>query len=305
MPRLASPAFAAPQATYLAPVSYCCLEIPGVESSGRESKEGSVLHCFDTAVLSARVPRQTSEMSLPTRQRTGEEEAPKQRFVVGIDYGTTLTSVAYTCVPADGISFAGANRLDIQSILLWPGRAGRAEVPTKTIYYNDENNDPQLEWGFGTQTLQVQARGLTACHPISLAKLLLHSSHETDEETQSIRRYAAEIPRTGKELVEDFLARLYDHLFREDGRAPGFFWESEPDLMKRFKKSDIEFVIGVPAAWTEQEQIDVVGAAGRAGFQNASRVSEPEAVATEFFADEAYKGRLEVSILFSYDERLR
>ena len=66
--------------------------------------------------------------------------------------------------------------------------------------------------------------------------------------------------------------------------------------MKPFKKSDIEFVIGVPAAWKEQEQIDMVAAAGRAGFQNASRVSEPEAVATEFFADEAYKGRLEVSI---------
>jgi molecular chaperone DnaK (HSP70) len=234
-------------------------------------------------------------MSLPTRQRTGEEEAPKERFVVGIDYGTTFTSVAYACVPANGIPFAGANRLDIQSILLWPGRAGIAEVPTKTIYYNDENNDRQLEWGFGTQTLQMEARGLTACHPISLAKLLLHSSHETDEETQSIRRYAAEIPRTGKELVEDFLARLYDHLFRDDARDPGFFSESEPDLMKRFKESEIEFVIGVPAAWTEQEQIDMVAAAGRAGFQNASRVSEPEAVATEFFADEAYKGRLEVS----------
>jgi hypothetical protein len=41
----------------------------------------------------------------------------------------------------------------------------------------------------------------------------------------------------------------------------------------------------------------MVAAAGRAGFQNASRISEPEAVATEFFADEAYKGRLEVSIV--------
>jgi hypothetical protein len=241
--------------------------------------------------------RLTSEMSLPSRQRTGEEELPKQRLVVGIDYGTTFSSVAYACIPAEGIPLAGSHRPDIQPIMIWPAKTGTAELPTKTVYYNDENNDPKLEWGFGTRALEPEARGLTACHPISLAKLLLHSSHETGEETQCIRSYAAEIPRSGKELVEDFLARVYDYLFRDDSRAPGHLWESEPDLMKRFKKSDIEFVVGVPAAWTEQEQIDMVAAAGRAGFQNASRISEPEAVATEFFADEAYKGRLEVSIV--------
>jgi len=260
---------------------------------------------FDTVFIPARMSRQASETSLPTRQRTGEEEAPKQRRVIGIDYGTTLTSVAYACVPAEGIPFAGAHRLDIQTVLIWPGKAGLAEVPTQTIYYNDENDDPKLEWGFGAQTLQVEARGLTACHPISLAKLLLHTSQETDEETERIRRDAAEIPRTGKQLVQDFLSHLYEYLFCEDVRAPGLLWESEPDFMKHSRKSDIEFVIGVPAAWTEQEQIDVVAAAGRAGFQNASRVSEPEAVATEFFADEAYKSRLEVRILFSCDTSFR
>jgi hypothetical protein len=41
----------------------------------------------------------------------------------------------------------------------------------------------------------------------------------------------------------------------------------------------------------------MVAAVVRAGFQNASRVSDPEAVATEFFVDEAYKGRLGVSIV--------
>jgi len=41
----------------------------------------------------------------------------------------------------------------------------------------------------------------------------------------------------------------------------------------------------------------MVAAAGCVGFQNVSRVSEPKAAATEFFVDEAYKGRLEVSIV--------
>jgi molecular chaperone DnaK (HSP70) len=234
-------------------------------------------------------------MSIPTRQRT-TEELSKQRLVVGIDYGTTFSSVAYACIPVEGIPLAGSHRPDIQPIMTWPVKTGTAELPTKTIYYNDEKNEAKVEWGFGALALEPEARGLTACRHISLAKLLLHSSQETGEETQSIRRYAAEIPRSGKELVEDFLAYLYDYLFREDAIAPGYLWESEPDLMRRFKKSDIEFVIGVPAAWTEQEQIDMVAAAGRAGFQNASRVSEPEAVATEFFVDKAYKGLLEVRI---------
>jgi len=243
--------------------------------------------------------RHTSEMSLPTRQRTGEEEAPKQRLIVGVDYGTTFSSVAYATIPAEGFPLAGPNRPDIQPVVIWPGKTGTAELPTRTIYYSDENNDLKLMWGFGARGLELEARGFTAWHSIALAKLLLHSSYETGEETSSLQRYAAEIPKCGKELVEDFLARLFDYLFREDAMAPGHLWESEPDLMKRFKKSDIEFVIGVPAAWKEQEQIDMIAAAGRAGFRNASRVSEPEAVATEFFVDEAYKGRLEVSIVLS------
>ena len=243
--------------------------------------------------------RHTSEMSLPTRQRTGEEEAPKQRLIVGVDYGTTFSSVAYATIPAEGFPLAGPNRPDIQPVVIWPGKTGTAELPTRTIYYSDENNDLKLMWGFGARSLELEARGFTAWHSIALAKLLLHSSYETGEETSSLQRYAAEIPKCGKELVEDFLARLFDYLFREDAMAPGHLWESEPDLMKRFKKSDIEFVIGVPAAWKEQEQIDMIAAAGRAGFRNASRVSEPEAVATEFFVDEAYKGRLEVSIVLS------
>lgn len=260
-------------------------------------KESFYLHCSSTTFVQYQMSRQTSEISIPTRQKTGEEELPKGRLVVGIDYGTTFSSVAYACIPAEGTPLAGSHRLSIQPIMIWPARTGTAELPTKTIYYNDENNDPKVEWGFGAGALEPEAQGLTACHPISLAKLLLHSSHETGEETESIRRYAAEIPRSGNELVEDFLARLYDYLFREDAAAPGHLWESEPELMKRFKKNDIEFVIGVPAAWTEQEQIEMVAAAARAGFQNASRVSEPEAVATEFFADEACKGRLEVSFV--------
>jgi hypothetical protein len=58
-----------------------------------------------------------------------------------------------------------------------------------------------------------------------LAKLLLHSSYETGDETgeeaSSLQRYAVEIPKCGKELVKDFLTRLLDYLFREDAMAPG------------------------------------------------------------------------------------
>ena len=194
--------------------------------------------------------RHTSEMSLPTRQRTGEE-APRQRLIVGVDYGTTLSSVAYASIPIEGFPLAGPNRPDIQPVMIWPGKTGTAKLPTKAIYYNDENDDPKLEWDFSARALETEARGLTACRTISLAKLLLHPSRETGEETTRLQRCAAEIPKSGKELVEDFLARLYDYLFREDPRAPGHLWESEPELMKRFKTDDIEFVIGVPAAWRE------------------------------------------------------
>ena len=112
-------------------------------------------------------------MSLPTRQRTEEEEAPKQRLIVGVDYGTTFSSVAYATIPAEGFPLVGPNRPDIQPVMIWPGKTGTAELPTRTIYYNDENNDLKLEWGFGARSLELEARGFTAWRPIALAKLLL------------------------------------------------------------------------------------------------------------------------------------
>src|ERR1700728_1011718 len=111
--------------------------------------------------------RQTSEMSLPTRQRTGEGEAPKQRLIVGVDYGTTFSSVAYTTIPAEGFPLASPNRLDIQPVVIWPGKIGAAELPTRTIYYNDENGDLRLEWGFSARSLELEARVFTAWRPMS------------------------------------------------------------------------------------------------------------------------------------------
>ena len=281
------------------PRADCCLELWRLRSleTIRIESIAHLLH-FKLKIFTSTMSRHTSETSLPTRQRPGEEETGRERLVVGIDYGTTNTSVAYKLSSSDGMPFDGPIHLNIQPVEIWPGKSGMTELPTKTIYFKDARNVPGFAWGFKAETLNVVARKLTDCHYVTLAKLLLHSSPETNEEIRTLRNHTVDIPKPGTELVGDFLAQLHDYLFREDPADPGYFWDSEPNLMKRFRKSDIEFVIGVPAAWTEQEQIDMLAIAERAGFEKSSRVSEPEAVATEFFANEANEGTLQVRMVF-------
>jgi molecular chaperone DnaK (HSP70) len=205
-------------------------------------------------------------------------------LIIGIDYGTAHTSVAYLHIPRgqDSNHLSLGARLDkVLSVTKWPSGIGAAFVPTVTMYdcAGLRDNVPNLPkwWGYRVQRAIDREGAPDTAHVAHLAKLVLHEAQETAEESRRLKALAQRVGREEIDLIMDFLQQLYDYLLGEDG----YFAEHHASWLD---DSDIEFVFGVPAAWSIPEQQAMVETAKKVGFDNPSRGSEPEAVGVSYFA---------------------
>jgi hypothetical protein len=216
--------------------------------------------------------------------RKGKSKAAGGRLLVGIDYGTAHTSVAYSYIPAGQDVSPGSlgARLDkVQLITKWPGGPGTAFVPTVTMYDSAQRRSraPNIPkwWGYKVQRALDREEASGSARAVHLAKLILHEARETEIEASRLRDLAEDVGRKEIDLIMDFLQQLYNYLLGDDGyfKVHHATWLAD---------SDVEFVFGVPAAWSEPEQQAMVEAARSVGFITASRGSEPEAMAASYFA---------------------
>jgi hypothetical protein len=231
--------------------------------------------------------------------RRGKAKATRGRLLVGIDYGTAQTSVAYSHIPAgqeaSPVSL-GARLEKVHLITKWPGGPGTSFVPTVTMYDSASRRPrvPNLPkwWGYKVQRALDREEAPSTAHAVHLAKLILHESRETEKEANQLKELADKVGREQIDLIMDFLQQLYNYLLGDDG----YFKEHHASWLA---DSDIEFVFGVPAAWSEPEQQAMVEAAKKIGYNTPSRGSEPEAMAASYFAQH------ETSIEASYPGTLR
>jgi molecular chaperone DnaK (HSP70) len=222
--------------------------------------------------------------SHPGSNRKGKSKAVRGRLLVGIDYGTAHTSVAYSYIPPGQDVSPGSlgARLDrVNLITKWPGGPGTAFVPTVTMYDSAQRRSraPNLPkwWGYKVQRALDREEAPDTARAVHLAKLILHEARETEKEADRLRHLAEEVGRKEIDLIMDFLQQLYNYLLGDNG----YFIEHHASWLA---DSDIDFVFGVPAAWSEPEQQAMVEAAKSLGFITASRGSEPEAMAASYFA---------------------
>lgn len=166
----------------------------------------------------------------------------------------------------------------IDHIISWPGVTETAFVLTTTLYSSIENHpgDPKW-WGYKVGRALERKETSQSAYEIRLAKLLLHEAKKTKEETLRLKDLAHRAEKRGTELISDFLSHLQKFLFGENG----YFREHHSSWLTNVK---VEYIMGVPAAWSEPEQAAMIEAAIEAGINNPSRGSEPEAMAGIFFA---------------------
>lgn len=222
--------------------------------------------------------------SCTASNRKEKPKASRGRLLVGIDYGTAHTSVAYSHIPAGqdgshGSLGTGLERVNL--ITKWPGGPGTAFVPTVTMYDSAQRRSrtPNLPkwWGYKAQRALDREEAPNTARAVHLAKLILHESRETEKEASRLGNPAKEIGRNEIDLIMDFLQQLHNYLLGDNG----YFKEQHASWLA---ESDVDFVFGVPAAWSEAEQQAMVEAAKSLGFTAASRGSEPEAMAASYFA---------------------
>ncbi len=221
---------------------------------------------------------------LTRSNRKGKSKTKRGRLLVGIDYGTAHTSVAYSYIPAGQDVSPGSlgERLErVNLITKWPGGPGTAFVPTVTMYdsAHRKSRAPNLPkwWGYKVQRALDREEAPDTAHAVHLAKLILHEARETETEANQLKSLAEEVGRKQIDLIMDFLQQLYNYLLGDGG----YFKEHHASWLT---DCDIEFIFGVPAAWSDPEQQAMVEAAKCLGFTTASRGSEPEAMAASYFA---------------------
>ncbi|KAL2846179.1 hypothetical protein BJY01DRAFT_263382 [Aspergillus pseudoustus] len=204
--------------------------------------------------------------SLAYRPKAGtpSEDDDDDVMVIGIDFGTTYSGVAWATV-AD---FASDQ---INLITSWPG-TGREEgkAPTELFYEDDE-----IFWGY-----EIPADA----DPVRWFKLLLVKDEDLSDETRSSefilrgRKMLKETGKTAVGLIADYLRLLWDHILETVKKSRG---EYVIDALR------FHVVITVPAIWKGYARQGMEEAARQAGIL-ASRpagetllsfVPEPEAAA--------------------------
>jgi hypothetical protein len=157
----------------------------------------------------------------------------------------------------------------------WPGGNGITsdKVPTEIGYVNAPNTSPDdpfapkvVKWGFQFKPDEPRLR----CIKLFLDRnqKLPHFVSPLDTATQ-LQKYG----KTVMDAVSDYLTQIYMHTMETLTRRYGETFMS---------KAKVEFVLTVPAVWSDSAKNATLQAAERAGMGNRHElklISEPEAAA--------------------------
>ncbi|KAF8456976.1 hypothetical protein BGX38DRAFT_1266195 [Terfezia claveryi] len=198
---------------------------------------------------------------------------PKQKIIVGIDFGTTYSAVAW----ADSSSATEV----INLIRQWPGAAGTHDVdkvPSEIIYKHTG-----VKWGF--QAAEAPAPMNTK---LQYMKFLLDPSQEkkwqgkvqlADQVSLAQMRLALPPGKLPVDVVSDYLRCLKEHALDVLSKRFGTsFWESIP----------IVYCLTIPAVRSEAAKALTLQAAERAGIGSKNElvlIAGPEAAALYCLTD--------------------
>ncbi|KAK6346385.1 hypothetical protein TWF730_010711 [Orbilia blumenaviensis] len=213
---------------------------------------------------SGTVPEQVTVVDAPLAKKARPR---RPEIVVGIDWGTTWTGVAWTQATENPQN----EDVKINILQHWPaGSRTSDKVPTEFVY-SEDGKWQNMKWGFQTQTPDLSPKA------IRWTKLLLDSNYanlvpEAQEASKRVPHNKAVI-----DLVTDYLSTLRAHIAETLIRAYG---------LTAFKKSKLKYILTVPAIWSEKAKEIHLEAAVNSGYgrkEDLELISEPQAAAIAAF----------------------
>lgn len=212
-----------------------------------------------------------------------EVEEKQPTFIIGLDFGTTRTSVSY-CRLERGLQHQDVPRESIKFITHWPGSGLqhqlRGDVPSESIYLNKN----EYYWGYkaSKEMEQLYSSGKKpqkSQRLIKFAKLLLENPNLDDQRGKNdflweVRETLSDLNKTVFEVIQDYLTGVFGHLKQCLIRDEGFHEGDET----------VEFSLSVPAgwpleaSWSLQQIVLEVGASVALGrISDLFLIHEPEA----------------------------
>ncbi|KAG6249329.1 hypothetical protein E4U24_002172 [Claviceps purpurea] len=177
-----------------------------------------------------------------------------EKLIIALDFGTTYSGVAYC--------FANQTNAVPKAILEWPDQGPSApKIPTIIEY--TEKDSRGFRWGASVDRLNGGIVGI---------KLLLDPTQERPLylPTKNIDQELKSLPKKPFEVAADFIQAIYEHALQDIGRT----------IPKAYMDMcDKEFVLSVPAVWSDAAKNATLKAAELAGIKPVTIVKEPEAAA--------------------------
>ncbi|KAJ4387858.1 hypothetical protein N0V93_008461 [Gnomoniopsis smithogilvyi] len=201
--------------------------------------------------------RKHSSTSSPTGNvaATTSPKVSDDRIVIAVDFGTTFSGVAYAFnVPGKAA--------DVVSIMEWPGLEGfrQPKVPTLILY--DERDPTNFKWGGQVDWRTPAVRGV---------KLLLDPDQPQPVYLpSSVKKDRKILLKDPVDVAADFIGAIYKHALSVIESA---------SVRDYFKLCEKEFVLSVPAVWSDKAKDLTLKAAKIAGIFPVILIKEPEAAA--------------------------
>ncbi|KAL4944075.1 hypothetical protein BDV06DRAFT_233909 [Aspergillus oleicola] len=169
-----------------------------------------------------------------------QDQRPRTKFIVGLDYGTTFSSVSY--IKFDPTKPPKTLRgEEINSISDWPHAGSiwrNPDVPSESWYL-----DGELFWGYNAREAikGIQNNDLDYKNRIiQCAKLMLSTSQRDTEGPQDeLRRTLHKANKDHKDVIRDYIREILLH-------SKGFLESTEA----LDEECEVEVVFCTPAGWT-------------------------------------------------------
>ncbi|KAG6102857.1 hypothetical protein E4U30_000045 [Claviceps sp. LM220 group G6] len=200
-------------------------------------------------------PQRQNDRLFASNDRLFASSQREEKLIIALDFGTTYSGVAY-CF---------ANQIDAKpvAIMNWPGNRGIAAPKIPTILEYSEEEPTGFRWG---ASVNKSSAGIVAI------KLLLDPKQERPLYLPAThtRTELKALPKAPIEIAADFMRAIYEHALEEIASAVP---KAYMDICQK------EFVLSVPAVWSDAAKNATLKAAELAGIESITVVKEPEAAA--------------------------
>ena len=202
------------------------------------------------------------------------------RVVVSVDFGTSYSTVYLASQQGPTIKY--------ELVRNWRSISNGC-FPSQIAYLKTECASPQakpVKWGPEIEEMLPEERA--NYHIVQCAKATLHDSTENTSLLAATRSTRRDLKLDDVSPVKDMLYCIYQKVLGD--------YDSilrQCDIGELPPDDEIQFVFGIPAAWTAHEQHCFMKLVAEAGMPNALCALESEATAACFFHN---KGDLKVCI---------